>query len=337
MTDKTPNTKAPRLIGIKISIIISLLVSLAALASSSFLIEHYLRHKTNMPQWQLTAMRLNHEVQDTKTAIKHQLDLINKNIADQVNKIKSQQAHIAKQQQPGITSHTLSLMTTQTSISIAQSILLSHANAQDIAAVINQAMLNVPVMGNQTQPVQQLLARAHAQALALPTLQTSAALQQLDTIEASLSKLAFQPAIDTTKNKSEADSGITWRHPKTAVKQIWHHLKGLVVIHHDPTIGQHLLSASSRLNALELIMLHINHVRWNAITHSANYGASVDDLKTLISHYTQPTNAQQNILDEIKQLKNYTITYPTAQLNKLSQDLTQANQLIDQLLTHGEG
>lgn len=315
----------PKLWGLRLLVTLALVLALAACAGSGFLLYQFWLQHTHKPAQQ-QASALDHSMVD---ALQQQWHHAHQQLQQSLAALKTQQAVLSKERLPRATLQTLNLLAVKAAITVAQTLLAARQSPQLISQAVDQAINNLPVMGGHSEVLRQRLARINAQLLALPALQTHQVLAQLDHYYDELAQLQFvQPVSQPVEHTQQHWD---WRHPKQAAQQAWHWVKSVVVIDKGTAIGQRLLGQATRLNALALLNLKWNEVRWYVLTHSPQYPDALRALIEQIQQTTQPNDAQQKLISQLKAMSSEVVGMPTDQLNAISQSLQQANDLVDHL------
>jgi len=318
--------KFPALWGLRILVVLALILALIACVGSGFLFYHFgLQHAQQAVQ-QRAQVSADRAMLNT---LRQQWRNDHQRLQQSLDDLKVQQAALSKERLPHTTLQALNLMTVKSAITMAQTLLAARQPPQHISQAVDQAINNLPVMGERSEVLRQCLARVNAQLLTLPALQTQQVLSQLNQYYDGLAQLRFAQPISQSPHHNQRHWD--WRHPKQEVQQAWHWIKSVVVIRQGDAIGQHLLNQAGRLNALALLNLQWNEVRWYVLTHSPHYDIALRTLIDQIQQTTSPNTVRQKLIGQLKAMLPEVVTMPTDQLNAIHQSLHQADDLVDQL------
>lgn len=128
----------------------------------------------------------------------------------------------------------------------------------------------------------------------IPPVNVNALLKKIDVLESALKGLRFRAPVtaDDLKQAQAIEPEKQSNQVKAALDKSWHQIKGLLVVRHDNTIGQKLLTDSARVAALAAIRIQLQYARFYAIRDDGTlYQQALKTASALVGIYCQKDEA----------------------------------------------
>jgi uroporphyrin-3 C-methyltransferase len=199
-------------------------------------------------------------------------------------------------------------------------------NSEATIALLQQAdALLAEVHDSRFFTVRQLIKKEMVQLQALPSLDITGLLSQLDAAQSAVLKLPLKPTVTAVKNPSSTNPSSTWQ---ARLKESMNLLGQLVVVRrHDGDILP-LPSEAYELMLREKVQLNLQETQWAVLQHDeALYQFSLTQaIKTTKDSFDLDKPETKAIIEQLTQLQQ---VHLTKQKPMLGQSLPLLNQLIE--------
>jgi len=230
------------------------------------------------------------------------------------NTLREQQQAFRSINQPNVTRQELDWASARVSLNLAAQALQFQRPLPEAQQALDEAWYDL--RNNADMSTLRSLQGLMHQVSTLPTLQTQNAIEQLDILQNQLSALSFKLPVSAAPANSAPQNG-----SENAFRATWNHVKSMMVIRHDNTIGQELLTDSARLNAVTELQLFLAKARWQILQASPEYQDTLQALMHKVQDYTQITPVQQTWLKHLFHIQQLPVMYPQKQVDAILQQI----------------